>query len=266
MAPGTPLGGLACCGVLGDLGIEELDAASQGPQAGRGRDGPDIPGGPQPEPPAGVDQARRGGIPQPAAEGVRSSHDQRVGLALAIGGGLDRAAAGGQPHRQRRAVAGRSGAGRAGRGPRPRGPPWSHPGGRTWRRGGGRSAWAVQPYHLFGVGMQEPGQAGAVATGALNRPHPLAWLPARQLQQLLVASWGGWHGHLLEHRAGRGDDHGGGVGVLVGVDPDGRARRCLPARPCGDSLPGRRRDGSVRTGGTPGRWRDTPACLGWSGS
>jgi hypothetical protein len=23
----------------------------------------------------------------------------------------------------------------------------------------------------------------------------------------------------LEHRAGRGDDHGGAVGVLVGVDP-----------------------------------------------
>jgi hypothetical protein len=33
-------------------------------------------------------------------------------------------------------------AGRGGRAPWPRGPPWSHPGGRTWRRGGGRPAWA----------------------------------------------------------------------------------------------------------------------------
>jgi hypothetical protein len=68
--------------------------------------------------------------------------------------------------------------------------------------------------------MQEPGQPGAVATGALNRPYPLAWLLASQLQQLLVASWGGWHGHLLDHRAGSSDDRGGGVSVLVGVDPD----------------------------------------------
>jgi pimeloyl-ACP methyl ester carboxylesterase len=59
--------------------------------------------------------------------------------------------------------------------------------------------------------------AGAVATGALNRPHPLAWLAGRQLEQLLVASRGGWHSHLLHER--RGHDRGG-VGVLVGVDPD----------------------------------------------
>jgi hypothetical protein len=68
--------------------------------------------------------------------------------------------------------------------------------------------------------MQEAGQAGAVAAGALDRPHPPAWLPTSQLQQLLVASWGGRDRHLLERRTGRGDDHGSGVGVLVGVDPD----------------------------------------------
>jgi len=40
------------------------------------------------------------------------------------------------------------------------------------------------------------------------------------LQQLLVAGWGGRHGHLGDHRAGgRGYDRGG-VGVLVGVDAD----------------------------------------------
>jgi hypothetical protein len=47
----------------------------------------------------------------------------------------------------------------------------------------------VQRNNLLIVSMQEPGQPGAVATGARNRPHPLAWLLARQLQQLLVASW-----------------------------------------------------------------------------
>jgi hypothetical protein len=38
-------------GVLGDLSIEELDAASQGAQAGRGCDGLGVPGGLQPESP-----------------------------------------------------------------------------------------------------------------------------------------------------------------------------------------------------------------------
>jgi hypothetical protein len=50
-------------GVLGNLGIEQLDAASQGAQAGRGGDGLGVPGGLQPEPPAGADQARHGEIP-----------------------------------------------------------------------------------------------------------------------------------------------------------------------------------------------------------
>jgi hypothetical protein len=32
----------------------------------------------------------------------------------------------------------------------------------------------VQLQHLLGVGGQEPGQAGAIAAGALDRPHPPA--------------------------------------------------------------------------------------------
>jgi hypothetical protein len=142
-----------------------------------------------------------------------------VELALGVGGGLDGRAAGGQPHRQRRAVAGRSGLGEvvaaqglAGRSDRIQGV------GLGAVAAGGPLG-PVQLDHLFGVAIQEPGQPGAVATGALNRPHPLAWLLARQLQQLLVASWGGRHGHLLDHRAGRSHDHGGGVRVRVGVDP-----------------------------------------------
>ena len=78
----------------------------------------------------------------------------------------------------------------------------------------------VQLHYLLGMSSQEPGQPSAIAAGALNRPHPLAWPLTRQLQQLLVASGSGGHGHLLEHRTGRSDDHRGGVGVLVGVDPD----------------------------------------------
>jgi len=70
----------------------------------------------------------------------------------------------------------------------------------------------VQLHHLLGVALQEP--------GAFNRPHTLTLMLASQLQQLPVAGWGGWHRHLLDHRTGRGDDHRGGMGVLVGVDPD----------------------------------------------
>jgi hypothetical protein len=96
----------------------------------------------------------------------------------------------------------------------------------------------VQLHHLLGVSLKKPGQPGAVATGALDRPHPLAWLASRHLEQLLVAGWGGWHGHLLEHRTGRGDDHGGGVGVLVGVDPDDELDAVCQHVHRVDSLPG----------------------------
>jgi hypothetical protein len=65
----------------------------------------------------------------------------------------------------------------------------------------------VQLHHLLGVALQEPGQAGAVAAGAFNRPHTLTLMLASQLQQLPVAGRGGWHRHLLDHRTGRGDDH-----------------------------------------------------------
>jgi hypothetical protein len=66
------------------------------------------------------------------------------------------------------------------------------------------------------------------------------------------------HGHLINDR--------GGVGVLVGVDPDGRARRCLPAWPCVDSLPGRRCDGRSRPAARQDGDGTHPTSLGWSGS
>jgi hypothetical protein len=78
----------------------------------------------------------------------------------------------------------------------------------------------VQLHHLLGLALKEPGQASAVAAGAFDRPDPFARLAGRHLQQLLVAGWGGRHGHLGEDRAGGGGHDRGGVGVLVGVDPD----------------------------------------------
>ena len=77
----------------------------------------------------------------------------------------------------------------------------------------------VQLQHLLGMSLQEPGQASAMATGALDRPHPLALLVASQPQQLPGAGRGGRHGHLGEHGAANCLNDRGGVGVVVGVDP-----------------------------------------------
>jgi hypothetical protein len=77
-------------GVVGDLDVQEPDAAGQGSQAGRGRDGLGIPGSPQPQPPTGADELAGGQPPKPPAERVRGGDHQGVELALGVGGGLDR--------------------------------------------------------------------------------------------------------------------------------------------------------------------------------
>jgi hypothetical protein len=173
-------------GVLGDLEVQELDAAGQGPPAGHGGRGLDIPVGPLTQPPAGADQMRRGQAAKPAPEHIRSGDHERVQLALGVAGGLDRGAAGGQPHRQR-------------------GPPAHGPrlgelvatqglaggSGRIQGIGGGAVAAGgplgpVQLHRLLSVGLQEAGQAGAVAAGALDRPHPPTVVLVGQPQQLLV--------------------------------------------------------------------------------
>jgi hypothetical protein len=84
----------------------------------------------------------------------------------------------------------------------------------------GGSLGPVQLHHLLSVGGQEPGQAGAVAAGAFDRPDALARLLIGQCQQLAVAGRGSRRRCLGDHRTGSGDDHGSGVGVFVGVDPD----------------------------------------------
>ena len=152
-------------GVRSDLGVQELEAAGQGAQAGRGGDvsvSQALSGGAS----AGADQARRGEIPQPTAEGIGSSNDQRVELALAVGGGLDGRAGGGQPHRQRRPVPSGpwlgelvAAQGLAGRPDRIQG---VGPGAVA----AGGPLGPVQLSHLLGLTMEVAGQPGAVAAGA----------------------------------------------------------------------------------------------------
>jgi hypothetical protein len=141
-------------------------------------------------------------------------------LTLGVGGGLDRGAAGRQPHRQRRPLARGAGLGE---------PVAAH--GLAGRSGGvqgvglgamasGGSLGPVQLHHLLAMTLEEAGQTGAVAAGALDRPDPLARLSTGERKQLPVASRGGRHGHLLDHRAADCQDDRGSMGVLVGVDPD----------------------------------------------
>jgi len=140
--------------------------------------------------------------------------------ALGVGGSLNRGAAGGQPHRQRRTVAGRSGLGElvAAQGLA------SCSGGIQRVRFGAAAAGGplgpVQLHHLLSLGLKEPGQAGAIAASALDRPHPPTSLSIGQPQQLLVAGWSRRHGGLIDHGAGGGPDDRRCVGVLVSVDPD----------------------------------------------
>jgi hypothetical protein len=81
----------------------------QGAQAGRGGSRLRVPAGALAQPCAGADQAGSGQAAKPGAEGVGCGDDQRVQLALGVGGGLDRRAPGGQPHLERRAMAGGAG-------------------------------------------------------------------------------------------------------------------------------------------------------------
>jgi len=75
-------------GVVGDLAVEEVDAAGHRAQAGRGRDGLGVPGGSLAQPSQAV-TSWRVGKPQPPVERSRSGDHQGVELALGVGGGLD---------------------------------------------------------------------------------------------------------------------------------------------------------------------------------
>jgi hypothetical protein len=97
----------------------------------------------------------------------------------------------------------------------------------------------VQLHDPLGLTMEEPGQPSAVPAGALDRPHPLTMVLVDQLQQPAVARRGGRHGCLSDHGTGRRGYNRGGVGVLVGVDPDDEVGGvCQHVHRVG-SLPGR---------------------------
>jgi hypothetical protein len=159
-------------GVLGDLRVQELDAVGQGAQAGHGGRGLDIPGGPLAQPPTGADQAGCGQAAKPPAEGIGCGHDECVELALGVGGGLDRGAAGGQPHRQRHAKAGGTRLGElvAAQG-------FAGGSGRVQRVGLGAVAadgplGPVQLHHPLGLAMEEAGQARPDARQDCDGTHP----------------------------------------------------------------------------------------------
>jgi hypothetical protein len=225
-------------GVVGDLGVQELDAAGQGAQAGHGGRGLRIPVSPLAQPPAGADQTGRGQASKPSTEGIGSGEHERSRLALGVAGGLDRGAAGGQPHLERCARSGGSRLGELVTAQRLAGCSGGIQGVGLGAVAASDPLGPVQLHHLLGVGLQEPGQAGAVAAGALDRPDPPTIPLVGQLQQLLAAGRGRGHRCLGHHCPGGGGHDRGGAGLFVGVDPDGLARRGLPAWPCVDSLPG----------------------------
>ena len=100
----------------------------------------------------------------------------------------------------------------------------------------GRPLGAADLHHPLAMLGQERGRAGAEAARALDRPAATARTCTRakserspsEVEESLVAGRVGAGGELGQHAAKVGDD-GGGEGVWVGVDADGRRRRVLPA-------------------------------------
>ena len=97
--------------VVGGLGGQFPDPTGQAPQ-GRGRGGGlNVPAGLDAQPGAGRHQLAGRADPESFPQDVGCGDHQRVQLTLGVAGGLDRRAAGGQPHRQGGSWAGRSGLG-----------------------------------------------------------------------------------------------------------------------------------------------------------
>jgi hypothetical protein len=160
-------------------------------------------------------------------------------LALAVAGGLDGRAAGGQPDRERGSWPGRSGLGELVAAQGLTGGPGGIEGVGLGAVAAGGPLGPVQLHHTLLVGGQEPGQAGAVAAGALDRPHPPPIVLVGQLQEPLVAVQAGGHGQGGHALAGTRDHNRRGVGVLVSVDADDdldeSASMCIALAPCPDA-------------------------------
>jgi hypothetical protein len=97
--------------VVGGLAGQLPDPTGQAAQGRGRRGGLNVPVSVDAQPGAGGDElASRAGL-EPFPQDLGGSDGQGVELALGIAGGLDRRAAGSQPHRERGSWAGRSGLG-----------------------------------------------------------------------------------------------------------------------------------------------------------
>ena len=213
---------------------EGLGSAGQGSQGPGGGGGPGVPGGVDPEAGGDLDAGGAGRVAELLAQDLGGGDDQGEQLVLGDGGGVDRGAAGGQQDRGGLPVAGGAGGAERGTGQ-------CLAGGADRVQGVGLRA--VTPRGPFGPveldddlagGGQVSGQAGAVAPGALDGPHPGRGLLVGPRDQVAVAGAGGGHGLLVDDRAGAGIDDGRGVGLDMGVDADddvgefGQTGHCVP--------------------------------------
>jgi hypothetical protein len=228
------------------------------------------PGRPLPQAGAGGDLSGCAAAAQLGPQLLRSTHDQRLELTDRSYTGKGRAASGGQQYPQCFPLAT---------------PPWDRhaptvlaqrlAGGsdRVQRVALGAAARGWPPgsadlHDPLAVLLQEPCQPGAEAARSLHRPAATAGqVGPGEAEQPLVAGGVGAGGELGQHPAQVGDG-GGGQGVAVGVDADGRRRPALPAWPSrwssfvGDGR-GRRRPGSKSPRGTTVTGHNPQA--GWTG-
>ena len=148
-------------GELGDLGVEGLDASGGGPQGPDGHAVPGRPGRAVPPPHTAVDLCGGRHAAQLGAQLRGRTEDERLelidGSNPAAGGVASGPLAAPAALRGRRGGAAASGAGGQGS-PVPHG---SHRSRRSWRRYGGRGAWAGRPRRpaLHGCAAMRPGPA-----------------------------------------------------------------------------------------------------------
>jgi hypothetical protein len=149
-----------------------------------------------------------------------SGDDEGEDLALGGGGGVDGRASGGEAHGQRCALAWGTGLSEvlAGEGLASGSDGVEGVGLGAVAAGG--TVRAVELDDQLAALGEEPGQAGAIAAGALDRPRPQTGVLVSQRDERGVAIEVGPDGELVDGCAGRCHDDCGGVGVFVGVDPD----------------------------------------------
>jgi hypothetical protein len=203
------------------LGLEKADAAGQVALHGQGGDDLDVAAAAaRTQGSCGGDHGADGLPAEACAHRLRGGDDHRQQLPLRGGGSLDRGPPCGQAHLQRgplgtglglsqpgasqRIASGALGVDRVGLGP-----------------GSSRGPLRAIEFddQLISVG-EMPGQAGAVAAGALHRPGAQAGVLLGQGNQLAVAVRVGGHGRSGQHGPVSCIKDRGGVCLTVGVDAD----------------------------------------------